>query len=360
LGAEPDNKSNMKYSLPFCFCAIALLLSAAALAQRAPDYNDLHDWSAFPGQQGAADSVPAFLTGEQRDTLADVFYIYPTTFITEDGSKDLMELMEHPVQTMAAMRRAPWNADMDNAALNRMTDLRPVLFQATAFNACCRMFAPRYRQANLKAFIEVKDPKAGAALDLAYTDVRAAFQYYLEHENHGRPIVIAAHSQGSRHAIRLLQEFFDGRPLQKQLVCAYVIGYQIKKDDFKQIPLCADPKATGCVVTWRTFQHGEIPAKVKEEDGNAMCINPLTWSAAIPAADSDANAGAILADFNKLAVHFAGAEVEPSTHILWVDLPPDAPSRVRRIKNLHVFDYNLFWMNIRQNARLRVNSFLGR
>jgi hypothetical protein len=348
-------KGRMFVSLVLGFC-----FPLAGWAQKPPDYSDLRYWAAFPGQHGAADSIPAFLQGEQRDTLADVFYIYPTTFITEGGSQDVLELMEHPLQALAGMRNAAWNADLDDTGLNRMTDLRPVLYQATVFNGCCRIFAPRYRQANLKAFIEVNDARSAVALDLAYTDVKAAFQYYLEHENRGRPIIIAAHSQGSVHAIRLLQEFFDGRPLQKQLVCAYVIGYQIKKDAFKQVPVCGSPTTTGCVIGWRSYQHGEIPVKIKDEGGNAIGINPLTWSEAVPAADSGANAGAILSDFNTLVVHFAGAEVEPSTHILWVDLRADTPARVRRLKNLHVFDYNLFWMNIRQNARQRVNSFLGR
>jgi hypothetical protein len=329
-------------------------------AQKIPDYSDLRYWAAFPGQHGAADSIPVFLAGERRDTLADVFYIYPTTFITEGGNQDVMELMEHPLQALAGMRKAAWNADVDDTGLNRMTDLRPVLYQATVFNGCCRIFAPRYRQANLKAFIEVNDPRAGAALNLAYTDVKEAFQYYLEHENRGRPIIIAAHSQGRAHAIRLLQEFFDGRPLQKQLVCAYVIGYQIKKDAFKQIPVCGSPTATGCVVGWRSYRYGEVPTKIKEEGGNAIGINPLTWSESIPDTDWMANAGAIVSDFNVLYQHFAGAVLEPSTHILWVNFPGDAPAVIRRLKNLHVFDYNLFWMDIRLNARQRVNSFLGR
>ncbi|MDP4149481.1 MAG: DUF3089 domain-containing protein [Bacteroidota bacterium] len=211
----------------------------------------------------------------------------------------------------------------------------------------------------MKAFLTGHSERAQQSLDLAYTDVRAAFQYYLAHENHGRPIIIASHSQGSLHAIRLLKEFFDGKPLGKQLVCAYVIGHRIGKDAFAQLPLCRSPSATGCFVGWRSFRKGTIPPEVKEENGNSVCVNPLTWSVEQPAAGADPNHGALIAGFNPITPHFAGAGVEPASQILWVTMPAGAPDRVSKLKNLHVFDYNLFWVNIRENAQQRVNSFLS-
>ncbi len=41
------------------------------------------------------------------------------------------------------------------------------------------------------------------AFDLAYEDLKTAFENYLKHYNKGRPIIIASHSQGSLHALRL-------------------------------------------------------------------------------------------------------------------------------------------------------------
>jgi len=255
------------------------------------------------------------------------------------------------------MEHAAWNADLNDTALNNNTDSRTILYQASVFNGSCRIFAPRYRQANLKAFIASNSPEAKAALELAYQDVKKAFQYYLDHENHGRPIIIASHSQGTHHAIRLLREFFDGSPLQKQLVAAYIIGYQVKKDTFAHIPPCNLPNSTGCFITWRSFQKGEISKTAKAEQGNSVCTNPLTWTASNPIADSTLNTGALLGGFNTLHTHAVGAEVEPSAKILWVTVPSNIPDKYKKIKNLHVLDYNLFWMNIRQNVRLRVDTF---
>ena len=332
--------------------------NAAPTTGPAPDYNNLYYWAASPYKHDVADSIPAFLKAEQRDTLADVFFIHPTTFGTGIHSEaDASAPTQQRTNLLAELRNSAWNADLRDTALNRTTDLRPILYQASVFNGSCRVFAPRYRQASLKAFFVRDSPKAQQAFDLAYGDIKKAFQYYLDHHNHGRPIVIASHSQGSLHAIRLLQEFFDGKPLQQQLVCAYVVGYQIEKRAFKQLPWGDSPTATGCVVGWRSYAKGEIPRPVEEENGNSLCVNTQTWTTVTQWASSDQHGGA-LRGFNELLPHSIGAGIEPQSAILWVSLPDGIDDRLKRLKNLHVLDYNLFWMDIRQNVRQRVQSYV--
>ncbi len=131
-----------------------------------PDYSRLDYWAASPYKPDCSDSIPAFLKGEQRTSDADVFFIHPTTYTAD-------------------LKKASWNADVDDSALNEQTDRRPILDQASVFNGSCRVFAPRYRQAHLKAFIAGNSKEAKQALDLAYSDVKRAFQYYLEHDNNG-------------------------------------------------------------------------------------------------------------------------------------------------------------------------------
>ena len=87
-------------------------------------------------------------------------------------------------------------------------DKKPVRYQASVFNRSCRVYAPRYRQAIVRVFKEEsKDGKK--ALDLAYRDVKRAFQYYLDHYNQNRDFIIASHSQGTLHCTRLLKEMID-------------------------------------------------------------------------------------------------------------------------------------------------------
>jgi len=303
-----------------------------------PDYSQLSCWSASPFKVDASDSLPAFLKDEQKDTRADVFFIHPTSFFGEAET-------------------AAWNADLTDPVVNMETDSRSILFQATVFNGSCRVFAPRYRQANMKTFYVRSTPIARRTFDLAYSDIRKAFLCFLKNYSGNRPIIIASHSQGSLHAIRLLQEFFDGKPLQKRLVCAYVIGYQIKKEAFKKLRVGEQPDQTGCYVGWRSYAKGEIPQLVDAENGNSVCVNPLTWSTTTEPASPALHLG-IMNGFKTIVPHTAGTEIEPKTKLLWVDTPAFQDEKKARIKNLHIYDYNLFWMNIRQNIKQRIDAYV--
>jgi hypothetical protein len=313
--------------------------NAAETTGPEPDYSNLYYWAASPYKVDCSDSIPPYLKEEQRDNNVDVFYVHPTSFISD-------------------VKTAAWNADLSDTVLNNQTDTRAILYQSSVYNGSGRIFAPRYRQANLKAFFVRTSPRAQEAFNLAYNDIKKAFEYYLQHENHGRPIIIASHSQGSLHAIRLLQDFFDGKPLQNQLVCAYVIGYQIEKNAFKHIPVGNSPTQTGCVVGWRSYQKGEIPKGIEAENGNSICVNPLTWTTSSQYAPPELNLGFMAKYSWKLKPHYAGTEIEPKSQILWVTLPSDADSTISKMKNLHLYDYNLYWMNIRQNVKQRVEAFL--
>lgn len=304
----------------------------------APDYSNLYYWASHPLKHDAADSIPAFLKNEKRDSSVDVFFLHPTTY-----TKDLAT--------------SNWNADVNDDALNQQTDLRTILYQASVFNGSCKIYAPRYRQAHLKAFFLVNNPQAKNAFDTAYEDLRNAFMYYLKYHNHGRPIIIASHSQGSLHAIRLLKEFFENKPLQKQLVCAYVVGHQIKKDDFTSIPFCNSATSTGCVVGWRSYKDGTVDNIVERENGNALCINPITWTTSKTLTDISQHKGMVGRDFNVLIPKAITTRVNAATNILWVNLPEAADNALQRINNYHIADYNLFYMDIRENVKERVQAF---
>jgi len=302
-----------------------------------PDYSNLNYWAASPFKEDPSDKVPKGLKDKSKDSLADVFFIYPTTYT--DGKMSM-----------------GWNANIDNEELNKKTDELPMLYQASVFNRYCRVFAPRYRQANLHAFF-TDDKKAGdSALDFAYQDVKKAFEYYLENYNNGRPIIIASHSQGTYHAGKLLKEFFENKPLQKQLVAAYVIGLPVFTDYFSELQPCTDSTATGCFVSWRTFQEGYIAPFIRKETREAFVINPLTWTMDTTSASSNLNKGGILRDFNKVIPRLVEAQIHGN--VLWVNKPKFFGNIFLHTKNFHIADYNLFYENIRENAGTRIRAFL--
>ncbi|NDG63817.1 MAG: DUF3089 domain-containing protein, partial [Planctomycetes bacterium] len=132
---------------------------------------------------------------------------------------------------------------------------------ASVFNGCCRVYAPRYRQVTFSAFVtRDRADDVRQALDLAYGDVLAAFDFFIKNRNARRPFIIASHSQGSRHAIRLLKDRIEGSALREQLVAAYIIGAAVPADAIKRlfpsIAVCNSALETGCLVAFATFREG--------------------------------------------------------------------------------------------------------
>ena len=302
-----------------------------------PDYSDIDFWASHPRKKDAADNIPGEIKNKKIDSLADVFFIHPTLYTD----------VQMPMG---------WNAAIDDAAMNKKTDNSTILYQASVFNEHCRIFAPRYRQANLKTFYTEDKDAANKAFDIAYEDIKAAFENYLKDHHHNRPIIIASHSQGTLHAGRLLKEFFEGKALQKKLVCAYIIGLPVFQNYFTQLKPCTDSLATGCFVSWRTFKKGYVPEFVQREKESAYVTNPLTWRTDEIFAPQSLNKGGILKDFDNIIPGLVQAQVHGN--ILWVNKPKFFGNVFLTMKNYHIADYNLFYMNIRENVGARIYSYL--
>lgn len=304
----------------------------------APDYSQLSLWAAHPYKHDPSDSIPRPFRKAQRDSAVDVFFLHPTTFTDPSRIEE-------------------FNGTLDDDSLNAKTDYTSILYQASVFNGQARIFAPRYRQAHLGMYTYHDTARAMEAFDTAYADIRKAFQYYLDHYS-GKPIIIASHSQGTQHAKRLLKEFFDNKPLQKQLVAAYLVGIGVKKDEFQTIPICTDSLQTGCFLGWRTFRRDyEGPYYISQEPEMAV-VNPLTWRADSSYAPKTLHKGAILYKFNKLVRQPHDAQVHKN--ILWISRPHFAGGFLYKSRNYHVGDYNLFYHNIREDVRRRVRHYTER
>jgi hypothetical protein len=303
-----------------------------------PDYALQANWSALPEIKDLADEVPktAGVIDRQEIAKADVFYIYPTIFTSEP--KDEYQ----------------WNENLKNEELNALVDNSAILNQCSAFNGSCKVYAPRYRQAHYSAFTTTDKVSAKKSLDLAYDDVKKAFEYYMENHNDGRPIVIAGHSQGTLHAQHLLKDFFDGKELQNQLVEAYLIGMPIKKDYFENIEASNSPGETGGFVTWNTFHTGFYPSYYGNGLNEAVCTNPLTWKTDETYASRKLNTGGIGLKF-KFVKSPVDAQVKDG--LLWINKPYILGRMFIKTKIWHRADINLYWMNIRENVALRVDNF---
>ncbi|HQU55788.1 MAG: DUF3089 domain-containing protein [Chitinophagaceae bacterium] len=317
-----------------------------------PMYADLAYWAAHPFKWDPSDSLPAPLRNEINDSLADVFFIHPTTFTAKEYG-DIA------------------NAKIDDKNLNAKTDYTSILFQASVFNQHCRVFAPRYRQAHLFNFYKKDSASAAAALNIAYTDIKKAFTYYIKHWNKGRPFFIAGHSQGAYLAERLLKDFFENdssklmAPTTKNnLIAAYILGWPVPKDYFKQLTPCTDSTQTGCIISWRTYRTGYLPPFLRTgnnktdhlfQQKTVIVTNPLSWQTNAKNISKVYNKGSVLKNFNKIYRHTTNAKVENG--LLYVDKPKFPWSFLYFTKVYHIADINLFYINIRENVECRIRSF---
>jgi hypothetical protein len=283
---------------------------------------------------------------------AAVFFIHPTSFLDS----------------------TTWNAPLDNVEANQ----RAALFlrgQASAFNSVGAVWAPRYRQATFGAFLTSRT-QAQQALDFAYRDVLAAFDQFLI-EAGERPIILAGHSQGALHLSRLLVDRVADKPIARRIVAAYVVGWPVSLTaDLPRmgLPACTGPDDAGCILSWQSFGEPADPVLVTDTfDASTgftgksrartplLCVNPLTGKPG-DSAPAEANLGGLLPSKDlktaTLVPHFVPARCDGRGFLLIGSNPPDmGPYVLQPGNNYHVYDYSMFWANVRKDAERRLAAF---
>jgi len=319
----------------------------------APDYTDPAAWAALPTQQDLADLVPggSAVGDNQARADVDVFYIHPTTY---RGGEN-------------------WNQDLAMTEVNTWTDTSVIARQASAFNGCCRIYAPRYRQATISA-LGGADLGGLKAYDFAYQDVLAAWREFLGTWNEGRPFILVGHSQGALHAQTLLKNEISGTALAERMVAAYVIGIAIPEGwverTLQDIPVCSTATETGCFISWNTFDHDGDPSRgvgiaqsrYREEFGTSEGQDIVCWSPT-SRAEGD-NSGALPGDptHMTLADLVPGYAAECRNGTLWTATPQSDNFQLTLFAggNLHMHDMDLFYEDIRLNALERVQAYGGK
>jgi len=320
-----------------------------AAAAAAPNYADPAMWSQ------AAAALPPGASPAATAPQVDVFYVHPTI--------------------MGKAR--PFNQDLADAALNRLTDESAIARQASAFSACCAVYAPRYRAAGPGSLVtrEQRD----AAFALAYSDVERAFDWFLAHVSKGRPFILAGHSQGAMHLATLLEQRIDGTPLQRRLVAAYIVGINLAEGEFglryKTVRPCLGPTQTGCVVQWNAVAAGSklepIVANFQKifadryagsPGAQTLCVNPVTFDARQPASLSAQSRGAVpgqpgLGAMLPLIAGRVAVSCQQGLAVTAYD--PALALQPLPGGSLHYHDIGLFWVDLRANAVQRSQAWTG-
>jgi hypothetical protein len=319
-------------------------------------YQNPEMWFARPGRgealvrwqpQGAtspAEAVPPFA----------VFFVHPTSYLERDH----------------------WNAPLDD----QLSQGRARIFLkglASPFGQASEVWAPRYRQAAIGAFL-THSSEARQALDLAYRDVSQAFDEFLAQVGPDMPIVLAGHSQGALMVDELLRKRIAGTPLQGRIAMAYPIGWPISVEhDLPALglPACAGADQAGCLVTWSSFAEPADPGMLLEwyqhsagydgqprGDRGALCVNPLTGTVGA-SAPASANLGTLVPSDDLSSGELVPGAVSArcgERGLLLIGDPPDLGPYVLPGNNYHVYDIPLFWENLRQDVARRLRTWAAR
>ena len=293
------------------------------------DYSSSNNWAVLPGNYPL--NLKEYTVKNTEDSI-DIFYVYPTLLLSKKDQR--------------------WNVSIDDRIQRNKVLNVAVRFQASAWANSGNLYVPFYRQAHIRSYDQLENGGKTALL-LAYTDVQAAFEYYLKNYNHGRGIILASHSQGSTHISLLLRDYFDGKPLQKLLVAAYIPGVGLNRNQFKTISFMENPAQTGGFVTWNTFKKKFDKDKFKWFKGKVV-INPVTWDTTA-FAQRKLHKGFLYSNGQLYKKSF---DTHTADGVIWITTP-HFPYRFLAfaMKNYHSGDVNLFWEDIRENSLLRVQSF---
>lgn len=295
-----------------------------AVLTEAMDYSDPDNWVCFC---------------EGGDEAADVFLICPT------------------VDTRSYAN----SLDLNEKLKGRFSS--EIQYEKGLFTDSCRVYSPYYRQMSINAY-SLPEAEAEQALKNAYLDTAAAFSYYLENENGGRPLVLAGFSQGAQLCIELLKEFFSSS-LKDRLVAVYAFGWRVTDDDIKAYPQIVPAKGEsdlGAVICYEC-EDGSVTGSIIIPEGvKTHSINPLNWKTDGTKADSSLNKGALLSGASEPIPGFCGAYIDEARGSLVIpDVSTDDYPKVLDIFPegcLHLYDVMFFYENVRENVSLRVNTFV--
>ncbi|WP_225204801.1 DUF3089 domain-containing protein [Novosphingobium huizhouense] len=285
---------------------------------------------------------------------APVFFAHPTSYLARDH----------------------WNAPLDDKDSRFRADLF-VRGMASAFNGAGPVYVPRYRQAAFGAFLTTK-PEARRALDIAQGDLAQAFDAFVAQVPPDAPIVIAGHSQGSLHLLRILRDKVRGKPLAQRIVAVYLVGWPVSAArDLPELglPACTRPDQTGCVASWMSFAEPADPTLLLEAwraqpglDGKprdkepALCFNPLTGRIG-GSAPASANLGTLVPardlKSGRIVAQAVPARCEAQTGLLMLGDPPEMGTFVLPGNNYHIYDIPLFWTNLRADIARREAAWLA-
>ena len=312
-------KAVLKYI--FAFCSLLLVISCGKISSDSTndevDYSDSKCW--FEANQ------------EGMNKKVDIFYVVPTCIW--DYTYSLGQIQH--------------NMDIFNTKQRQMVD-PSIRLAKNILSDSCNFFSPYYRQISMDSWLSLDTALIEKRFQLAYKDVVAAFRYYWNNYNQGRPFILAGHSQGAKAVIELLKHEITPE-IYQHLVASYAIGYTITQEELDSYPylrMAKDSTDVGVIIGFNSVTKPEAISPLFKN--NIVCINPLNWK-------TDASPGVSYQGFT--------ASIDPSIHTIVVTGIDEDKYYIPSVEvllpkgNLHVEEFNLYNQNLRKNVLQRIRAF---
>ena len=338
-----------------------------------PDYSNDDCWATLPTFSSVAELLPKKFDEGNNNNEVDCFFIHPTGFFLKD-----------------------WNFDIakDSSTFQR-TELM-LATQASIFSKISNIYAPEYRQATFAAISTNQKNNSALSLELAYQDVKNSLLYYIENLATNKPLILSSHSQGSLHAQRLLSEECFRTYFKNNLIAGYLIGYPLEQDylDYHSYKISFSDDQIKPIIQFQTIGEGGKRQRLKfwMYDGSGYSLqpikklattNPISWNNSLDWYESKFDSlvmpkitgPSVLVDYHRAESN------ESQIKELWMPKNQEFAARIGadghleakgptidRIiakdigwnKDLHIWDYQIFWNHIRKNVKKRINNFLGK
>jgi len=298
---------------------------------------------AEPARIDYSDTIYWYSQGDESH-VADVFYVYPTVSTisyTDNGASWYADITLPEVREEAN----------DNQRFNKM------LYGEYNF------YAPYYRQMIFEAYQQPQDSLEKIAA-YAAADINDAFQYYMEHFNHGRPFFLMGHSQGSQMLIELLKHGMTPEQRQ-QMVAAYCIGYHVTVEELAAYPEALKPATDSLMPGLVIFNSVTDPSAMSMvSKGDVVGINPTTWTWTSDTIPAEYHHGMAKYNDNRDSVLIVPCPTRTYLYqhtTVCPDLNPEmvfipAYEAMFPKGNLHFADSWLFGGNVLENMRCRLKN----
>jgi hypothetical protein len=280
---------------------------------------------------------------------ADVFYVYPSAWQRTDADGNICTID---------------NKSMHAGAVSAFSR------QATLFETSANIYAPFYRQADAGYVLGLPERERWDIIaGVPSRDVIAAFDYYINHFNNGRPFILAGHSQGANILLFILSEYMADHPdVYKRMIAAYVIGYPVTQDFLDTNPhlkFAQGPDDNGVIISYNTQAPDVVPGtNPVVSDIVGLVINPISWTRDETMAPASQSLGSFLPDasfkFNKV-IGYADAKVDVKNGVLICSTADEnalIPLTAAFGKGVyHSFDYPFYYYDLQANVINRIKKF---